>query len=310
MSFLSILNKPAEVCKECGCRCSACKNDHSLDLQHEIETLTAKVRASQLRVAQMERELSDSREAADIELSQTRDELIRYKDKYDRLYDNYKKLQRINHNLEDTSLKVVSKSNTEKMDFREEIESLKSKLVEARVMIADLEEENEKISKDCFLAVQLLQAKPSNFVAHKLNTLPMELQERVRSHLPRNAILHIEPKDGSGVDDSSEKHIRVPMPTFPPTAMVYSVNKVPKPVSQEEYRSNVPTPLIAQVLSENMHKWNKRPRRVMVCCKCTNNVTFHDKSVQTPSNGRTTSIPFSSTPGVHRPRTSSTETEI
>lgn len=138
----------------------------------------------------------------------------------------------------------------------------------------------------------------------------MELQERVRSHLPRNAILHIEPKDGTGIDNTTEKHIRVPMPTFPPTAMVYSVNRVPKPSSQEDDRSTVPAPLIAQVLSENMHKWNKRPRRVMVCCKCTNNVTFHDKSVQTPSNGISKNLPFCSTAGVHRPRTSSTETEI
>ena len=104
--------------------------------------------------------------------------------------------------------------------------------------------------------------------------------------------------------------IRVPMPTFPPTAMVYSVNKIP---AAEETRAptqdrTVPTSLIAKVLAQPDKK--TRPRNY-ICCQCIRDVVFHDKDIQVNllqeyNNG------YGSFGGlrVHRPRLNSTETEI
>lgn len=110
------------------------------------------------------------------------------------------------------------------------------------------------------------------------------------------------------------KLIRVPIPTFPPTAMVYSVNNENKNnILQNSKADSVPMTLIAKVLSQP--EPTRKPRRTYICQKCKRDIVFLDKEVQTVAGDRGS---FHSQTGVKvhrnagRPRTSSssTETEI
>ncbi|GIY16152.1 brain-enriched guanylate kinase-associated protein [Caerostris extrusa] len=77
---------------------------------------------------------------------------------------------KINESLEEKLLHVAEKFENEKSDLTRDVSDLTSRLVEARLTIAELEEENEQYRNDCNIAVRLLQCKPSSFVAHKFNS--------------------------------------------------------------------------------------------------------------------------------------------
>lgn len=68
-------------------------------------------------------------------------------------------------------MRIADKFETEKNALTRDVADLTNKLVDARVSIADLEEESDQYRNDCNIAVQLLQCKPSNFVGHKLTTV-------------------------------------------------------------------------------------------------------------------------------------------
>lgn len=68
-------------------------------------------------------------------------------------------------------MRIADKFETEKTALTRDVADLTNKLVDARVSIADLEEESDQYRNDCNIAVQLLQCKPSNFVAHKFTTV-------------------------------------------------------------------------------------------------------------------------------------------
>lgn len=156
--------------------------------------------------------------------------------------------------------------------------------------------------------------------------LPLDLQERVKSHLTREQVITLE---DASTHAPETKMIRVPMPTFPPTAMVYSVNKVAPvhataistPVDNKSNKvDTVPMTLIAKVLTqpEAQHK----PQRIYICVKCKNDITFMDKEIQTSITYGTNEVNGvhgtgtfrthhgTMYPMVHRPRLNSTETEI
>ena len=156
--------------------------------------------------------------------------------------------------------------------------------------------------------------------------LPVDLQERVKPHLSRDQLIDIE----DGEQPPETKMIRVPMPTFPPTAMVYSINKVvpnnnqgnaPGGLPNNTPRDLVPSSLIAKVLTPTQVP--RKPRRIYVCTNCRTDTSVSDVSVQTviiystETNGFHGNHPTRTTthfgvphPGVHRPRLNSTETEI
>ncbi|XP_054718957.1 uncharacterized protein LOC129228307 [Uloborus diversus] len=187
-----------------------------------------------------------------------------WKDKYDRLYENQRRLQKINESLEEKLLHIAEKFENEKSDLTKDVSDLTSRLVEARLSIAELEEENEQYRNDCNIAVRLLQCKPSSFVAHKFNSLPADFQAKVKRHLVR-------PQKDIRASSSSllleqcppdVKTIKVSVPTLPPAAMVYSVNKssmsstpnsLPTPATttnEETTPDHVSAAIIAKVLEE------------------------------------------------------------
>ncbi|GFS96726.1 brain-enriched guanylate kinase-associated protein [Nephila pilipes] len=183
--------------------------------------------------------------------------------KQQKLYENQRRLQKINESLEEKLLHVAEKFENEKSDLTRDVSDLTSRLVEARLTIAELEEENEQYRNDCNIAVRLLQCKPSSFVAHKFNSLPADFQAKVKRHLSRP------PKDIRASSSSllldqcppDVRTIKVSVPTLPPAAMVYSVNKstgqsnnVQSPPTsnnvEEPTPDHVSAAIIAKVLEE------------------------------------------------------------
>uniref|UniRef100_A0A6I8NJR8 Brain enriched guanylate kinase associated n=1 Tax=Ornithorhynchus anatinus TaxID=9258 RepID=A0A6I8NJR8_ORNAN len=74
----------------------------------------------------------------------------------------------------------------EKRALSHEIIALNNHLIEAKVTIDKLSEDNELYRKDCNLAVQLLQGSKTYSRAHKLSELPTDFQERVSLHLEKH----------------------------------------------------------------------------------------------------------------------------
>ena len=84
--------------------------------------------------------------------------------------------------------------------------------------------------------------------------------------------------------DSAEppKPVHVPMATFPPTAMVYSMNKVVNKMETASMRNGaddrVPMDIITKALSHPDPV--KRSRRTFICLKCRHDVVCNNKETQ------------------------------
>lgn len=305
-------------CKQCGCPCNRCINNNSLDLHHEIEELQAKVRDCNNRMGIMEREYTESREYSDSEIAKLQDELIKIRDRYDRIFESHKKMQRVNHDLEDNILKLVTKYENEKKSLQKDVINLNNQVLDSKIAICDLEEENARFRNDCNVAVQLLQCKPSNFVSHKLDSLPIDIQDRLKVHLSQQQLLDFEKEDKCLEQES--RMIKVPMSTFPPTAMFYSVNS-PAPLPTIESpndvkQKTVPVNLIAKVLAQPETKY--RNKHIHICKKCCTVKTYIHQEIQSDisyggdkNNFHGHTIRSVNTiEKSNRPRFDSTETEI
>ncbi|XP_042800232.1 brain-enriched guanylate kinase-associated protein isoform X7 [Panthera leo] len=127
---------------------------------------------------------------------------------------NYMALQRINQELEDKLYRMGQHYEEEKRALSHEIVALNSHLLEAKVTIDKLSEDNELYRKDCNLAAQLLQCSQTYGRVHKVSELPSDFQERVSLHLE---------KHGCGL---------------------------PSPLCHPAYADSVPTCVIAKVLEK------------------------------------------------------------
>lgn len=285
--------KPS-VCKACGCQCSSCGNESTtyFDLHQQIAELHSQLQRSGSHIASIEHELMDSKQAMDLELIKTKEDLNRLRERYDRLLESHKRMQKINHDLEDKLLTLVNQFEMDKLALQKELSTMMNKLVDARMLISELDQESEKYRADCNTAVQLLQCKPSNFVAHKLNTLPLDLQDRVRQHMSRDQLLAAESASQDSLHDkeiSNRKLIRVPIATFPPTAMVFSLNNeksnkqsLPTLHTQQHTSTDgidsdirkgfVPMSVIAGVLAQKRNRCSYP--RMFLCMNCKKDV-FH-----------------------------------
>lgn len=267
------------TCKECGCLCHKdVVISSNLDLHEQIEALHSQLQRSHQSLGQVELELMEGRQLMDLELTKTREELVRLRERYDRLMDSHKKMQKLNNNLEDKLLKLVTSSEAEKTALQAQVDDLTTRLQDTRVYVNDLEEENEKYRSDCNMAVQMLQCKPSSFVGQRLTALPVDLQERVRKHMTREQQMLSQKAE-------EERLVRVPIPTFPPTAMVFSVDPrhnanggPPSNPNSSELKDTVPMSLIARVLTQGPSKRN--PMRTYLCVNCHSDTVVADKGTQ------------------------------
>lgn len=148
--------------------------DHVAVLYQEIENLKRQLGERDYHIVQMETAvMNHATDFPDGEWEALQETLRFWQEKYERLLESHKKLQKVNQALEDKLLRLVDKFESEKSMLTRDVADLTTKLVEARVMLTEVEEENESYKSDCAVAVHLLQCKPSNFVSHKFNTVSL-----------------------------------------------------------------------------------------------------------------------------------------
>ncbi|XP_017138546.1 uncharacterized protein LOC108153227 isoform X1 [Drosophila miranda] len=161
------------------------------------------------------------------------DSVIAWQDKYDRLYESHKRVQKVNQSLEDKMLKLVDRNASERAQLTSDVATLSVRLAQANFNIAKLQREIERYKADISLAIQLLQCKPDSFVAQKVSSLPIDIQAKVSAYMRLETNSHSDSEcSNSGVGVATTASYKVlpasdsPPPAacpFPPTAMVYSM---------------------------------------------------------------------------------------
>ncbi|XP_032586971.1 uncharacterized protein LOC26527209 isoform X2 [Drosophila mojavensis] len=161
------------------------------------------------------------------------DSVIAWQDKYDRLYESHKRVQKVNQSLEDKMLKLVDRNTNERAQLTSDVATLSVRLAQANFNIAKLQREIERYKADISLAIQLLQCKPDSFVPQKVSSLPIDIQSKVSAYMRLETNSHSDSEcSNSGVGVATTASYKVlpvsdsppPAPCpFPPTAMVYSM---------------------------------------------------------------------------------------
>ncbi|KRF99068.1 uncharacterized protein Dwil_GK26891 [Drosophila willistoni] len=175
------------------------------------------------------------------------DSVIAWQDKYDRLYESHKRVQKVNQSLEDKMLKLVDRNTSERAQLTSDVATLSVRLAQANFNIAKLQREislirfvsfapfslQERYKADISLAIQLLQCKPDSFVPQKVSSLPIDIQSKVSAYMRLETNSHSDSEcSNSGVGVVTTSSYKVlpasdsPPPAacpFPPTAMVYSM---------------------------------------------------------------------------------------
>uniref|UniRef100_A0A3Q3WYA8 Uncharacterized protein n=1 Tax=Mola mola TaxID=94237 RepID=A0A3Q3WYA8_MOLML len=134
-------------------------------------------------------EFDSTRQYLETELRRAQEELDKFTDKLRRIQSSYSALQRINQDLEEKIHRDSQHHDDEKRALSREIIVLNNHLMEAKLTIEKLQEDNELYRKDCNLAAQLLQCNKSLYRA-QLSELPADLQERLTMHMEESPLCH------------------------------------------------------------------------------------------------------------------------
>ncbi|XP_033157855.1 uncharacterized protein LOC117139565 isoform X2 [Drosophila mauritiana] len=183
------------------------------------------------------------------------DSVIAWQDKYDRLYESHKRVQKVNQSLEDKMLKLVDRNAGERAQLTSDVATLSVRLAQANFNIAKLQREIERYKADISLAIQLLQCKPDSFVSQKVSSLPIDIQSKVSAYMRLETNSHSDSEcSNSGVGVATTASYKVlpasdsPPPSacpFPPTAMVYSMRGIDaangNTTTNPQQQSNQPT---------------------------------------------------------------------
>ncbi|KAH8365505.1 hypothetical protein KR093_001585, partial [Drosophila rubida] len=223
------------------------------------------------------------------------DSVIAWQDKYDRLYESHKRVQKVNQSLEDKMLKLVDRNTNERAQLTSDVATLSVRLAQANFNIAKLQREIERYKADISLAIQLLQCKPDSFVPQKVSSLPIEIQSKVSAYMRLETNSHSDSEcSNSGVGVATTASYKVlpvsdsppPAPCpFPPTAMVYSMRGLGK------YAANGNAPQVTATASSNNNNNNST-------AKDTANNNNNNNSISNgkhTSNNNNNSSKFSST---------------
>ena len=87
----------------------------------------------------------------------------------------------------DKLLRIVEKYEGEKNNMRMDLASQTQKLVESKLMIQQLHDQNTELHSDLQLSINLLRNRPTSFMSQRLDTLPPDIQQRVRTCIVENA---------------------------------------------------------------------------------------------------------------------------
>ncbi|KAM9699298.1 tight junction-associated protein 1 isoform 3-T8 [Menidia menidia] len=202
-------------------------------LQQQNEDLRRRLSVSTHKMEAMEAEFDGSRQYMEAELSRTRDDLDKMRDKFRRLQNSYTASQRANQDLEEklhalaavsqTWVHALRKVERDKKTMDQEIVELTNKLLDAKNTIDRLEELNERYRQDCNLAVQLLKCNKSHFRNHKFADLPSELQDMLNKHMKSSL-----PARGSAPQDPDT--LSLTPADVVPTSVIARVLEKPEPL--------------------------------------------------------------------------------
>uniref|UniRef100_A0A673HR50 Si:dkey-174m14.3 n=1 Tax=Sinocyclocheilus rhinocerous TaxID=307959 RepID=A0A673HR50_9TELE len=152
-------------------------------MSEQKEDLRKRLSYTTQKLELLEREFDSTRQYLETELRRAQEELDKFTDKLRRIQSSYSALQRINQDLEDKIHQNSQHHDDEKRALSREIIVLNNHLMEAKMTIEKLSEDNELYRKDCNLAAQLLQSQ-------KVSELPAEFQERVSLHMEGSSLCH------------------------------------------------------------------------------------------------------------------------
>ncbi|XP_036172820.1 brain-enriched guanylate kinase-associated protein isoform X4 [Myotis myotis] len=155
-------------------------------LQEQKSELRKRLSYTTHRLQKLESEFGSTRSYLEVELRRAQEELEKVTLKLRRIQSNYMSLQRINRELEQKLYRMGKHYDEEKRALSHEIVALNNHLLEAKMTIDKLAEDNELYRKDCNLAAQLLQCSQTYGRVHKVSELPAEFQERLSLHLEKH----------------------------------------------------------------------------------------------------------------------------
>ncbi|XP_061645674.1 tight junction-associated protein 1 isoform X3 [Phyllopteryx taeniolatus] len=205
-------------------------------LQQQNEDLRRRLSLSSHKMDAMEVEFDGNRHYMEAELSRTRDDLDKMRDKFRRLQNSYTASQRANQDLEEKLHALAAVSQTwvhalrtverDKKTMDQEMVELTNKLLEAKNTIDRLEELNERYRLDCNLAVQLLKCNKSHFRNHKFADLPCELQDMLNKHMKSSSL----PERSPGPRSQDPDTLSLTPSDVVPTSMIARVLEKPEPL--------------------------------------------------------------------------------
>ncbi|XP_020352362.1 brain-enriched guanylate kinase-associated protein isoform X2 [Oncorhynchus tshawytscha] len=165
------------------------KHQKKSSLQEQKEDLRKRLSYTTHKLELLESEFDSTRQYLETELRRAQEELDKFTDKLRRIQSSYSALQRINQDLEDKIHRNSQHHDDEKRALSREIIVLNNHLMEAKLTIEKLREDNDLYRKDCNLAAQLLQCNKSHYRT-QLSELPAEFQERVTMHMEGTPLCH------------------------------------------------------------------------------------------------------------------------
>ncbi|XP_077351368.1 tight junction-associated protein 1 isoform X2 [Festucalex cinctus] len=196
-------------------------------LQRQNEDLRRRLSLSSHKVEAMEAEFDGSRHYMEAELSRTRDDLDKMRDKFRRLQNSYTASQRTNQDLEEKLHALLRTVERDKKRMDGEMVELTNKLLEAKNAIDRLEELNERYRLDCNLAVRLLKCNKSHFRNHKFADLPCELQDMLKKQMKSSSLP--EPSHASSGGQDPDTLSLTPSDVVP-TSVIARVLEKPEPL--------------------------------------------------------------------------------
>ncbi|XP_076021683.1 brain-enriched guanylate kinase-associated protein [Genypterus blacodes] len=165
---------------------NGCKHQKRSSLHDHKDDLRKRLSYTTHKLDMVETEFDSTRQYLETELRRAQEELEKFTEKLRRIQSSYAALQRINQDLEDKMHRASQHHEEEKRALSREIIVLNNHLMEAKLTINKLREDNDLYKKDCNLAAQLLQCSKSHYRAHKLSELPLDFQERISSHIEKH----------------------------------------------------------------------------------------------------------------------------
>ncbi|XP_034555654.1 brain-enriched guanylate kinase-associated protein [Notolabrus celidotus] len=165
------------------------KHPKKSSLLEQKEDLRKRLSYTTHKLELLQSEFDSTRQYLETELRRAQEELDKFTDKLRRIQSSYSALQRINQDLEEKIHRDSQHHDDEKRALSREIIVLNNHLMEAKLTIEKLREDNDVYRKDCNLAAQLLQCNKSLYRA-QLSELPADFQERLTLHMEDSPLCH------------------------------------------------------------------------------------------------------------------------